>query len=299
MEPILALTYSPDGTRFLSGIGNVGGVPFGYGQLWHADTGAPDGPPARHGWAVTGVAFSPDGKNYLTASEDRTARLWDVADKHQIRVFAHEDFVTSAAVSADGKLLLTGSEDRIAQLWDVTTGKVLGQPLRHQATVMSVALSPDGRIALTGGLDHTGRLWDTTTCKSIGLPLRHDAWVSAVAFSPDGLMVLTASADNTVQLWDTGTCRPIGAPLRHKSAVLDAVFSPDGRTVLSGSSDRTARLWQVPASVEGEIERIVLWTQVVTGAELDESDVVRVLSAPAWHERRRRLDELGGPPAAP
>ena len=192
MEPILALKYSRDGTRFLSGIGNVGGLPFGYAQIWHAVTGAPDGPAVRHERAVTGVAFSPDGKSFLTASEDRAARLWDAADKHQIRVFAHEDFVTAVALSADGKLLLTGSEDRMAQLWDVTTAKVVGQPLRHQATVMSVALSPDGRTALTGGLDHTGRLWDTTTCKSIGQPLRHDAWVSAVAFSPDGLMVLTA-----------------------------------------------------------------------------------------------------------
>ena len=109
-------------------------------------------------------------------------------------------------------------------------------------------------------------------------------------------MPRTASADNTVQLWDTETRRPIGFPFRHGSAVLDAVFSPDGRTVLSGSKDKTARLWPVPTAVAGEIDRIVLWAEVITGAELDASDLVRVLDPGAWHKRRQRLEEAGGPP---
>jgi WD40 repeat protein/serine/threonine protein kinase len=295
-EPILALTFSPDGKQFLSGIGNAGGPPFGYGQLWDAATGKPSGPPVRHPKAVTAVAFSPDGLKFVTASEDRTARLSKAWSGEEIRTFRHEDWLTAAAISPDGKLLLTGSEDRIARLWDLETAKAVGQPMRHQATVMAVAFSPDGKTALTGSLDHTAQLWDTTTCKPIGNPLRHNGWVAAVAFNADGRTILTASADNTVQLWDTNTRRPIGFPFRHEGRVLDATFGADGQTVLSGSADKTARIWTVPRAIEGELERIVLWTQVITGAELDENDLVRVLDATAWHDRRRRLDELGGPP---
>ena len=58
----------------------------------------------------------------------------------------------------------------------------------------------------------------------------------------------------------------------------------------------TARLWTPPAPVEGEVERMVLWTQVLTGLELDADGVARVLDAATWQKRRRRLDELGGPP---
>jgi hypothetical protein len=35
---------------------------------------------------------------------------------------------------------------------------------------------------------------------------------------------------------------------------------------------------------------------VLTGMELDAGGAVQVMDAPTWRERRRRLDELGGPP---
>ena len=44
-------------------------------------------------------------------------------------------------------------------------------------------------------------------------------------------------------------------------------------------------------------ERIRLWAQVITGMETDDFGTIRVLDAAAWHDRRRRLQKLGGPPA--
>jgi hypothetical protein len=52
----------------------------------------------------------------------------------------------------------------------------------------------------------------------------------------------------------------------------------------------------VPNAVAGEVERITLWTQVLTGMELDDHGAVQVLDGPTWQERRRRLEQLGGPP---
>ena len=295
---ILAVTFSPDSKQILSAVGNLDRG-LSEVQLWDSATGKPVGRPVRHGRTVTAVAFRPDGKRFLTASQDRTARLWSAATGELILTFPHDDYLTDAAFSPDGTLLLTGSEDRTARLWDAQTAKAVGQPLRHQATVMCVAFSPDGRTALTGSLDHTAQFWDTQTSKPVGNPLRHNAWVAAVAFSPDGRTAVTASADNTVQLWDTSTLRPIAVPFRHQASVIDATFSPDGRMVLSGSADSTARLWSIPVAVDGEVERITLWAQVVTGAELDASDLVRVLDAPAWQKRRLRLYGLGGSPLKP
>jgi tetratricopeptide (TPR) repeat protein len=54
----------------------------------------------------------------------------------------------------------------------------------------------------------------------------------------------------------------------------------------------------VPTPLEGEVDRIVLWTQVMTGMELDDNGVVRVLDAETWQDRRQRLEKRGGPPAA-
>jgi hypothetical protein len=48
--------------------------------------------------------------------------------------------------------------------------------------------------------------------------------------------------------------------------------------------------------MRGNPERLLLWVQVITGTELDESGQVRVLDAATWQERRQQLDKLGGPP---
>jgi eukaryotic-like serine/threonine-protein kinase len=293
--PALAVAFSPDGRYFLSGCGNPF-VSFGEAQLWNAATREPIRPPLRHEKAVTAVVFSPDSTRFLTASLDNTARLWAVGSGKELRVFQHAQGVAAAAFSPDGNTVSTGCSDNFARLWDVQTGKLIGRPLRHQDEVFGVAFSPDGRLLLTGSLDCTAQLWDRATGRPFNTPFRHKGWVRAVAFSPDGRTLLTGSADKSVQLWNTDTGKPIGGPLLHQDWVASAVFGPDGRSVLTGSRNMTARLWKVQTAVEGDIDRVVLWSQVVTGAELDDNDGVSLLNAGEWRERSNRLQQLGGPP---
>jgi hypothetical protein len=55
------------------------------------------------------------------------------------------------------------------------------------------------------------------------------------------------------------------------------------------------RLW-ARREARGAVERVTLWTQVLTGLELDEHGGVRVLDDQEWRRRREQLDLLGGPP---
>ena len=73
---------------------------------------------SRHESSIMSVAFSPDGKCFLTGSQDSTARLWNL-EGNELRVFRHKDWVSSVAFSPDGKNILTGSVDKTARLWDL------------------------------------------------------------------------------------------------------------------------------------------------------------------------------------
>jgi WD40 repeat protein len=73
-------------------------------------------------------------------------------------------------------------------------------------------------------------------------------------------------------------------------------FSPDGKLLLTGSFDGTSRLWDVPSPVVGDMERISLWVQVLTGMELDRDGLFQMSDAAAWQQHSHRLQELGGPP---
>ena len=65
------------------------------------------------------VAFSPDGKKIFTTSDDKTARLCDVATGRPLAPpFPHQGAVLAVALNLDGKTVLTGSDDQTARLWD-------------------------------------------------------------------------------------------------------------------------------------------------------------------------------------
>jgi WD40 repeat protein len=102
------------------------------------------------------VKFSPDGKRLLTASLDRTARLWDVGSGEQIAVF-------------DGRK--SGTD----MLW--------------------ARYSPDGSHVVTLHSDHTLRLWDAVRYNEVAVLKGHTQAVNDVTFSNDGARMASVAED--------------------------------------------------------------------------------------------------------
>jgi WD40 repeat protein len=87
---------------------------------------------------VWSAAFSPDGRRIVTASENKTVRLWKVETGEPIGepLKGHANSVFSAAFSPDGKRIVTASADETVRLWDSETGKQIGEPLKgHKGAV--------------------------------------------------------------------------------------------------------------------------------------------------------------------
>jgi WD40 repeat protein len=69
-----------------------------------------------HTSAVSSVAFSPDGKQIVSGSADRTVRRWDAATGQQLlpALEGHTDCVSSVAFSPNGKQIPTL---RVSENW--------------------------------------------------------------------------------------------------------------------------------------------------------------------------------------
>jgi WD40 repeat protein len=72
------------------------------------------------------VAFSPDGKQLASASDNSTVRLWDPATGTALQTLeGHSSSVNAVAFSPNGKQLVSASDDRTVRLWDPATGTAL------------------------------------------------------------------------------------------------------------------------------------------------------------------------------
>src|SRR5262249_9435543 len=89
----------------------------------------------HRGWVLTAQS-SPDGRRLVTASTDRTARVWNTTTGEPVSPpLVHHDVVRSAAFSPDGARVITASDDLTARIWDAVTGVSHTVALEHQAPV--------------------------------------------------------------------------------------------------------------------------------------------------------------------
>jgi len=203
-----------------------------------------------HTDSVNAAVFSPDGQRLVTASADRTARLWQQVGSNWTSTVltGHTGGLNAAAFSPDGLRLVTASDDHTARLWDVGASPPTAQLLRgHDAPVVHIAFSPDGRYFVTTSDDSTARLWVARAAQPSSIALRgHADVVNFAVFSPDSRYLLTTSWDHTLRLWDVSEAQPTSVVLdAHTDRIGSAAFSPDGNRIITTSNDGTARLWDL------------------------------------------------------
>ncbi len=193
---------------------------------------------------VLSAVYSPDGTRIVTASFDKTARIWDARTGVQLTVLAgHGEIVVSAGYSPDGLRIVTASADKTARIWDAQTGAQLAVLSGHGDHVDSAAYSLDGTRIVTASADKTARIWDAQTGAQLAVLSGHGDRVNSAAYSPDGTRIVTASADKTARIWDTLTGTPLAVLSGHGGRVTAAAYSPDGTRIVTASWDKTARIW--------------------------------------------------------
>ncbi len=193
---------------------------------------------------VTTVSFSPDGRQVLSASHDRTAKIWDAATGEQRVSILHADKVRTAQYNAAGNCFVTASADGTARVWNATNGQPITPPLPHHGDVIGAEFSPDGQSVLTGSEDKMARIWDANRGELKRELHGHSGGITTARFSPDGQMVATGSKRGGIRIWSADTGRQLhGLGHGNDSPIAALAFSPDGGRLVSASYDNTAQIW--------------------------------------------------------
>lgn len=203
-----------------------------------------------HAGEVNTVAITPDGKNIVSGSDDKTVKVWDLNSRtlqHTLR--GHQDWVYSVAISPDSKTIVSGSKDKTIKLWNLATGKQIHTLRGHSSYVNSVAISPDSTTIASGSYDKTVKVWHLRTGKVDTLP-GHSREVLAVAFSLDGKKIVSGSVDRTIKIWDLDTLKAQHTLTGHTGDVNAIAISPNNQELVSVSDDKTIRLWNLNTGKE-------------------------------------------------
>ncbi len=250
-----------------------------------------------HTGPINAAKFSPDAKLVVTASEDKTARVWDAATGKTVAVLrGHTGPVETAEFSPDGKLVVTASDDGTARVWEAATGRKLAvlahprKPHGFPATgVRTAQFSSDGKLVLTA-FDDGARIWNWTTAQVATFMPSELGSLRTARYSPDGKLVATAGPE--LLIWNAGTGKLVARGERRQdkeTSYFGVEFSEDSRRVVttgeSGTqlfSVKTGKILAVLSSFGFSAEFSPNGNLVVTAPSEDGN------TATVWDVRTRR-----------
>ncbi|MEL7039280.1 MAG: WD40 repeat domain-containing protein [Cyanobacteria bacterium J06592_8] len=210
------------------------------GRLWHDES-------------VYSAEFSRDGQLIVTASADKTAKIWKRDGTRVATLEGHQESVFSAEFSPDSQLIVTASGDKTAKIWKRDGQEWVEWDLNDKnKKIEKVAFSKDSQYAVIT-INDVAEVWNLQNQKKVATLDGHSFRISSVEFSPNSQLILTTSRDRTTKLWNLEG--DLLASLSHESRVRTAQFSEDSQSVLIVLDTGEVKIWQ-----------IIDWTQLLPKA---------------------------------
>ena len=215
---------------------------------------------STHNDTINSVAYGPNARLIVSASDDDTLQVLDTRSGKQIAIYPYTTDDNASVVAdygADDNLILTGfaGGDKTLTLWDVSTGAALQQFTGHSDAVTDVELSADGTVGVSSSADGSVIVWniETGTDRLRFTGHTDGTQIEAVALVPGTTQVVSANDSGQVLVWDTADGRVVYAfepavtknDVGHIGGVNTVAVSRDGTRALTAGEDNLLLLWDL------------------------------------------------------
>lgn len=159
-NPSYALAVHKNGYILASG-DNEGTV-----QFWNLKTGKFISEFYPHEEKITGLLFTPDGKQVITTSDEKNIKVWDISTGKLVKeLIGHQDNIREIALSPDGQTLASAGKDGV-RIWHLPTETLLVNIPSLNDWVESLAFSPDGTMLAMGLFNNEIQVWQNNVVQT-------------------------------------------------------------------------------------------------------------------------------------
>jgi WD40 repeat protein len=199
---------------------------------------------------ITAIAFAPDGKSVVLASQAGLA-VHDWPNLNLVRKLNTTlENIHDMAFSPDGRSLAvaggTPSEAGMAQIFVWPGGMTSCELHGHDDSALAVAWKNDSSIA-TASLDHEIVVWDVTTRQPTERLKGHSRGVSNLCFLNGNDVLVSSGLDQNLRVWNSESGMVVRTLNNHTKEVHQLALRPANQglpMIASVSNDHTVRLWQ-------------------------------------------------------
>ncbi len=191
---------------------------------------------------VIKIEFSKDDLRLLSASDDKTAKFWDVKTGKLITDFVgHQNTVWEAQFHPDKKSIITVSSDNTGKIWDKATGKVLQTLKGHPDWIYHVQVSPDEKTYAFSDAKGNCSVWNANT-NTIDYSFKAgNETLFYLNYLKDSKHLIVGTYDPILTKWNIQTKQKELTYGTHNDRLTSMALSNDERYLLLTSRDGVAR----------------------------------------------------------
>ncbi|KAH3665847.1 hypothetical protein OGAPHI_004035 [Ogataea philodendri] len=185
-----------------------------------------------HSHIVQDCDISADGEYAISASWDKTLRLWRLNDGACLgRFVGHTADVLSVSIAANSRQIVSASRDKSVKLWN-TQGQCMATLESHTDWVNAVRFSPSTdesktSTVISAGSDKLVKAWDLRDYSLAADFVGHTGYVSTITISPDGSLCASGGKDGTIILWEMSSKKKTLYTLQAGDEINALAFSPN------------------------------------------------------------------------
>lgn len=185
------------------------------------------------------------GETLVTASDDRTIRIWK-KNRTPVLLSGNLEDVNRAIFTRDGAQLLSAGGDGYIRIWDVATGMNTQSWKAHEGSISALRLSQSGDEVLSAGADQQIRIWDRSTGERRATLTGHIGWIKDVIIAGESLVV-SCGQDGRLFMWGVPKDEDAIEMKTAESLVIRrAAFGGTGNILVTTGDDKKIEEWSVP-----------------------------------------------------